>query len=89
MRFVIQPVGFHVSETEMETTVDTVVKAKTVTIIDASRVTVEITFGEADWEAFQRYIADPEAETLRQEARAKLMLATPGQPLPPQRGSKH
>jgi hypothetical protein len=35
---------------------------------------VTVTFGEQDWAAFQRYVADPAGETARAEARAKIVL---------------
>lgn len=81
MRIAIQPPGFHIRDEKLQTPGGEI-DAKTVSIIDQSGIAVEVTFGETDWEAFQRYIADPVAETKRQEARAKLLMAKPGQPLP-------
>lgn len=72
MQFDVQPRGFSVAETKIPTDAG-LVDGMRFTIIDISGIAVNVTFALPDWESFQRYVADPVAESARLEARAKLV----------------
>lgn len=87
MRFEIHPAGFQIGDATAPGP-NGPIPLKQIQVVDTSGITVALSFGLEDWEAFRRYVADPVGETERQQARAKLLLAQPGQPLVP-RGGKH
>lgn len=77
MEIHVTPAGFNVARIQVPTP-DGPVDAMRFTIMDATGVAVSATFAMKDWEGFQRYVADPEAEVARQQARAKIALPVDG-----------
>lgn len=57
------------------------------TIVDHSGIVVHATFGLSDWAEFQKFVANPEAETAAAAARAKIAL--PGGMAPSLKRQKH
>ena len=75
MEIHVTPAGFNVSRITVPSSQGPV-EAVRFTIMDNAGVAIMATFAVTDWEAFQRYIADPEAEAARHEARKKIISPT-------------
>lgn len=75
MEIGVHPHGFNVQPTKIPTPAG-LVDGMRFTIVDQTGIVVHATFGLRDWEQFQKFVADPEAETAAAEARAKI--AVPG-----------
>lgn len=74
MEFRVFPAGFNIVPLKLNQPDGTVVDAVQVTILDITQQPVHITFGGADWELFQRAVADPVGEAERQQARSKIVV---------------
>lgn len=72
MEIVVYPQGFNVQPTQMPTPTG-MVDGMMLTVIDAGGTGVKFSFPLEAWEQFQRFVADPEAETKRAAARASIV----------------
>lgn len=72
MEIVVYPTGFNVQPTKVDTPAGPV-DAMQLLILDAGGTSVKFAFPLEAWEQFQRFIADPEGETARAQARAKIV----------------
>lgn len=72
MEIVVFPAGFSVLPAKVPQPDGEMADAMQVRIMDAGGTSVSMVFGLKDWESFQRYIADPDGESRRAEARAKI-----------------
>ncbi len=75
MEFAVTPAGFNIARIPAVgpdgQTGDTVTK---LLVVDLSGIVTSVMFpNEVSWQEFQRYVADPEGETARQQARAKIV----------------
>lgn len=86
MEIGLQPRGFSVQPTKIPTPAG-LVDGMRFTIVDHTGIVVHATFGLQDWENFQRFVANPEAETAAATARSKIAL--PGGMAPSVKGRKH
>ena len=62
-----------------------IVAARIITLVDARTgisVNVGPFVGEEGWQEFLDYLADPEAATAKQEARARIAVISGGEPMP-------
>lgn len=75
MEFRVFPAGFNIVPLKLNQPDGTTVDAVQVTILDVTQQPVHITFGGADWELFQRAVADPVEEAEREAARARIVRA--------------
>lgn len=75
MEFCVFPAGFNVVPLKLSQPDGTTVDAVQVTILDVTQQPVHITFAGADWEMFQRAVADPVGEAEREAARARIVRA--------------
>lgn len=72
MEIRVFPRGFSVADSTV-TQADGAAPATELILQDSSGIVLIAVFGPNDWESFQRYVADPVAESARLEARAKLV----------------
>lgn len=73
MEFRVFPAGFNIVPLELSQPDGSKVQAVQVTILDVSQQPVHFTFAGADWELFQRAVADPVGEAERQQARSRIV----------------
>lgn len=86
MEITVFPQGFNVQPTVVQLPSGPV-DAVQLVMVDTSGITVKVTFPPEAWEQFQRFVADPAAETARAEARARIVGPVP---MPPGvRGGPH
>lgn len=74
MEISVFPRAFSILETEVPQPDGQVTAAHRITVLDAGGTIVNILFGDTDWESFQRFVADPEGEAKRADARAKIAM---------------
>lgn len=74
MEITVFPRAFSILNTDVPQPDGTTVEAHRITILDIGGTVVNIVLGPADWESFQRFVADPEGEMARSEARAKIAM---------------
>lgn len=86
MEIGVHPRGFSVQPTKIPTPAG-LVDGMRFTVVDHTGIVVHVTFGIADWESFQKFVANPEAETAAAAARAKIAL--PGGMAPSVKSRKH
>lgn len=94
MELRVLPAGFNIVPLKLNQPDGTVMDAVQVTVVDVTQQPVHITFAGADWELYQRAVADPVGEAEREAARGRIVRAgglapTLGQLRPtPRRGGK-
>lgn len=72
MEIGVHPRGFSVQPAVIPTPTGPV-EGMRFTIVDQTGIVVHATFGLQDWEQFQKFIADPDGETAKASARAKIV----------------
>ena len=74
MEITVYPRAFSILKGEVPQADASVAEVHRIHIADAGGTILNIVFGPADWESFQRFVADPEGEQARAEARAKIQM---------------
>lgn len=72
MEIAVHPKGFAVQPAKVPSPAGEQ-DAMRLVIVDHTGIVVAATFGAEQWTQFQAFIADPEGETARQAARAKIV----------------
>jgi len=77
MEITVHPSGFGIRRAQIPQQDGSSADATVVQILDASGIAVTVMFAATDWERFAAFVQDPEGETKRAEARAKLVMPVP------------
>ncbi len=87
MEITVFPRAFNVQPGRAPTIQGPEMDVMTVIVQDVGGDVLKVTFGLEDWEAFQKWVADPEAAAASAKARAQIL--APGGLAPTLREKKH
>lgn len=73
MEFLVHPQGFAVNRRQQPGPDGHPIDVTALVMVDQTGVQVSVAFAGPMWQEFQRFVADPEGEMERQQARAKLL----------------